>query len=128
MRLDLGFRAEPLEKIALAAKMWGQDFQRDGSIKLDVVGLVDNAHAAIAETIHDQVMAETVARFERLDRRILDPSARGELRAPFAKAVSDDYRALRLVGRFCIHAMAFSVLLRKPAEGPPGTGHSIYSR
>ena len=47
------FLAEALERVGTAGELGPQQFQRDVDIELDVVRLIDDAHAAHAEQAHD---------------------------------------------------------------------------
>ena len=51
-----GLALEPLEGLRIADQILGQELQRDAAAELQVLGLVDDAHAAAAELREDAVV------------------------------------------------------------------------
>ena len=56
-----GLALEPLERLRVARQLLGQELQRDAAAELQVLGLVDDAHAAAAELREDPVVGDRLA-------------------------------------------------------------------
>jgi len=53
----LGFDEEPLLELGGVHQVGRQEFQGDRTLELDVLGLVDDAHAAVADFLDDPILA-----------------------------------------------------------------------
>ncbi len=56
-----GLALKPLERLSVAGQLLGQELQRHAAAELQVLGLVDDAHAAAAELRDDAVVGDGLA-------------------------------------------------------------------
>ena len=99
-------REKPLA-LLVVAEAAAEDLHRDAPAAVDLLRLVDLAHAALAERTDDQVGAEALARRRRgtADR----PEARCRCGATIASTPSDDHIAAKSVSRVrvCVWSRSF---------------------
>jgi hypothetical protein len=62
--------SQPLERLRVVADLLREELQRDATAELDVLGLVDDAHAAAAELLQDPVVGDGLA------DHVVNPQAR----------------------------------------------------
>src|SRR6478736_3559433 len=60
-RCGLGFTAETLQSLGVLGEFFRQEFQGYKTVEAGVFGLVDDAHAATAELLHDAVVRDGLA-------------------------------------------------------------------
>ncbi len=62
----LGFTQKALLRLLVIQQMSGKKLEGDGAFKFGVLGLVNHAHAALAEFVEDLVVADALANHDRL--------------------------------------------------------------
>ena len=63
------FPSESLQGLGVLRQLIGQEFQRDEAAKLGVLGLIDHAHSAATELLHDAIVRDGLAdHWERMLR------------------------------------------------------------
>ena len=56
-----GLALEPFDRARIPRQLFGEEFQRDGTSQPRVFGLVDHAHAALAQLFQDAIVRDGLA-------------------------------------------------------------------
>jgi hypothetical protein len=65
-RLQLSLAAKPPDELGVPGELRPQDLQRDASAERQLHGLIDDAHAALAEPALDAVTVDGAFRFDQV--------------------------------------------------------------
>ena len=57
----LGFASKAFQRLVVFRKFLGQELERDKPMELGVLGLIDHAHAAATELLHDPILQDGLA-------------------------------------------------------------------
>jgi hypothetical protein len=118
-RGSFGFALEAAKSLEVLRDIIGQEFQRDETVQLDVLGLIDDTHAAPAQLLQDAVVRDGFA---------------NHAQACYGRSVGKSMEAVELAvsQKGCWRKIAITQLSlrfgrKAPEVSRPGVAHSGHS-